>query len=1023
MLDSRTIRIVFSLCVLLTEHSSAAERSASRIRLDVLEPKDRGRAVQGFPVSVGLVFPKGELSSTPGGRLVDDHGRPVPFEAEATGWWDAEHEWVKWLLVHFNAKTDRAYFFEVGGDAVAPRGEPIGSQSGKTVRIDTGPLRVAIDRTEPMLFGAVDLHGRSIISPTDAAHALMIDDGTSPRTCRLADWRAELEESTPSRATVKGSGLFRDTDDRTVAQLDMRYQFHRDESFVRIYHTLTWMVQDVNVGVRALSLALEPNISTDRRVRFGLASRGGAAYKVPARALAFQDGPEHFSIEAADGSELLSGRQLGGWFATIGDDGRGVSVALRFAWQTYPTALDSRDGKMTVNFWPQRAEPMSFQPRALMGDRIYFHPTWKRYPFAKQAGHFVNNYEDSKGFMYTAEGAAFTHELAIGFHGERTSRSPAELNSVTQLPIVLRQDPESAMRVPFMGFDLMPCDPQRYPEIERAANWLGRLSMARWISENNYGLLRFGMVRWSKHGDYTYYRWMDNTQYDQQLIPWLLFMRGGDRRFFDDGEIASRYCMDMNVNHYNTRGSPTGYMATCGGALPFPNFAFEPWNMKGMKLHFLAYYYHLTGYKRAKDVMDEIIEGTVQFTRKYNEQFGPDRLVGGRENYNMNRFWATAYQETHDPEIATFARHSREVTMNREYNSDTFTFGGPRVYLYEGLVLQDGVFGDARLRDTMASHLTGTMLGTSVRGIGDPHDVIACDWAYDQTEHQQFAEIGWDLARGYADIAPEINLDTGNVPYHPYAYCGNRIFRQQLMPMLVGASLGHRLDYTSDGPHWFRDLFLFLARGAKGEPNRSTAYVRPRTDGDLVLRFLARIRGDAPLTARAFDANGGTVAKMTAAGDGWTLGKPLKLVGAKADQVYRVEVTSRAQASVLIVGPAQVVWHVPSETLQANEPFSGGQSYTPQYVYSQAAGGPVAYFNRHQRPYAIRDAENGELLVRGRRFTLDEQSKPVEAGRMIEFTLRGSRASGEWRLIGVTPFIAATADDWFDPREYGWACD
>ena len=92
--------------------------------------------------------------------------------------------------------------------------------------------------------------------------------------------------------------------------------------------------------------------------------------------------------------------------------------------------------------------------------------------------------------------------------------------------------------------------------------------MARWISEDNYGLLRFGMVRWSKHGDYTYYRWMDNTQYDQQFIPWLLFMRGGDRQFFDDGEITSRYCMDLNVNHYNTRGSPTGYMATCGGALP-----------------------------------------------------------------------------------------------------------------------------------------------------------------------------------------------------------------------------------------------------------------------------------------------------------------------------------------------------------------------------------------------------------------------------------------------------------------------
>jgi len=553
MLDSLTARIIaFSLYVVLTSFSSAAEPSAARVRLDVLEPEGRGGVVCGFPVSVGLVFPKGELSSIPGGRVADDRSRPVAFEAEATGWWDAEHDWIKWLLVHFRADTDRTYFFELGGDAVAPQGEPVGIQSDTTVTIDTGPLRVTIDRIEPRLFNEVTLHGRAIVEPTCPAHALSIDDGESPRPCRLTDWRAELEESTPSRATVKAIGFFRDNDDRAVARLDMRYHLHRDESFVRIYHTLTWMVQDVNVGVRALSLSLEPDVSDGRRVRFGLASQDMAAYEAPAGAMAFQDEPTHFAIETDDGSELLSGRQLGGWFATVGDDGRAVSVALRFAWQTYPTALDSRDGKMTVHFWPQRAGRMSFQPRAIMGDRIYFHPTWKRYPFAKEAGHFVNNYQDSKGFMYTAEGAATTHELVIGFHDDRTSRNPAELNAATQRPIVLRQDPQSAMRVPFMGFDLMPCDPQRYPEIERAADWLGRLSMARWISENNYGLLRFGMVRWSKHGDYTYYRWMDNTQYDQQLIPWLLFMRGGDRRFFDDGEITSRYCMDMNVNHYNT---------------------------------------------------------------------------------------------------------------------------------------------------------------------------------------------------------------------------------------------------------------------------------------------------------------------------------------------------------------------------------------------------------------------------------------------------------------------------------------
>jgi hypothetical protein len=77
--------LTFILYVGLTSLSLAAEQSHSRIRLEVLEPKDRVRVIYGFPVSVGLIFPEGELSTIPGGRVVDDGGRPVPFVAEAIG--------------------------------------------------------------------------------------------------------------------------------------------------------------------------------------------------------------------------------------------------------------------------------------------------------------------------------------------------------------------------------------------------------------------------------------------------------------------------------------------------------------------------------------------------------------------------------------------------------------------------------------------------------------------------------------------------------------------------------------------------------------------------------------------------------------------------------------------------------------------------------------------------------------------------------------------------------------------------
>ncbi len=77
-----------------------------RVSLEILEPAERRMAVKDFPVAVGLVFPDGELTSLPGGRIVDNRGTAVPFDAEATGWWDGAHKRIRWLLLKFAASTD-----------------------------------------------------------------------------------------------------------------------------------------------------------------------------------------------------------------------------------------------------------------------------------------------------------------------------------------------------------------------------------------------------------------------------------------------------------------------------------------------------------------------------------------------------------------------------------------------------------------------------------------------------------------------------------------------------------------------------------------------------------------------------------------------------------------------------------------------------------------------------------------------------------------------------------------------------
>jgi hypothetical protein len=1018
----------------------------SRVRLDVLEPAGRRTTIRDFPVAVGLVFPKGEVTALPGGRLVDDQERPVPFEAEATGWWEPSKENIKWLLLHFKASTDRHYFFEPGKAVVPMRGDVVARREGAELVIDTGSLQVRMDPAAGGLFKEVALRGTRMASSGSRDLILAVDDGANLVPIALGDWRLTLEESTPLRASVKASGLWKKSDGQPVARVDVRCEFFQGEAFVRLYHTLTWMTRDVKWGIRELSLAIVPGAGSIRTVQVGL----GDEPATEAVAVSLDQGAPVEALQATGercvvktGERMLrEGRTLDGWVACQGADGRGIALSLRHAWQRYPSAFRAEAGRLQVQLCPP-SQRLSFEQEAIMGEGIYNHPCWKNvrriFDGPADATHFYDNYSPQRGYLYTAEGAAFTHELLLSFHDGKTGRSPADLNSVTQQPLVVRQDPAHAMRVPFMGFTILPNDPVKHPEIERAVNQLGRISMGRWVGAQNFGLLRFGMVRWGQHEriedrNANFYRWMDNCQYNQQLIPWLLYMRGGDRRFFDDAEIVSRYAMDMSVNHFNTRGSPTGYIAGCGSALPFPPFAFMAANMKLQKIHFLSYYHHLTGYRRAREVVEEVIAGTKAFTLQHEKTVRakePDMefynlSAGGREMYNMNIFWANAWEETWDPEIRRLADNGRKSTVLGQYRPHNNTFNGPHVYVFDGLVLQHRLSGDETTRDIMLRHLDIDSLTThgGLTCASAPEDSIGFPWAFEQTKDPRFAEAAWDIARGMADIVPDIDFLGAKVPaYYPYEYKGTMLYRSHLMPILTGASLGAQLGYDWDRPHVFRDNFFRMWRRQGEKEFRAEIFIRARRAGDFTVRCLAKGSPKSALNLEVLRAGGSSAAKArieSKAGQPTPFQHDLTLKSARPGEVFKLVLGKADAAPVAVLGEAQVVHHLPADLLHAHEPLCSAQNFTPVRIVTRTTGTAMSYYNRVRRPYTLRDASTLELIFRGQRFTEAEAKHSAGAGRMILLTTSGCRLAAEWRMAGVEPFYAVSAEEWFQPYESGW---
>ena len=1137
---------------------AAGAATEKAVPLEILEPAERAEAVKDFPVSLGLIFLEGELTSAPGGAVVDDQAKGVLFDWEVTGWWSPERKSVKWLLLRFKASSDRKYSFVLGAEPTRPRGKPLAVESGRGITVNIGPLQARLAPGNAPVFESVTLNGRPILAPKASFFEMVDDEG---RALSCDDWTLTLEQNTPLRAVIKAEGRIGLLGKPPLAKLSVRYQFFAGEGFVRLYHTFIWMEKSVDPGANRIAVRLRPAVGERGVVRVGLSDYTGdakpSAFGPDVDLVAYQDSAEHFAVQQ-DGREIATGKRLGGWISVEGEDGRGVGVSLKNAWQTYPTALAVRKGDIEIGLWPEEAGRFSFEERDIMPDNFYYSRYWKyQVPWTRQGGptwfntkdllpkrardffgklkaqaaapgdspgkrivsflrpelqarlrelrpetpitdgfrariahgmnaflekrdfydaaswrmvelkpkakellkkgapdlnrservwlnrlliesafledispsdvpHFIHEaspFGKGGGYVPSGEGAARTHEVTVLFYERSSTRTPAQMNSLTQHPFIMRQSPEHAMRAPILGFKFSPVNRQKHPNIERALDMYGHANFSRYTQTYDYGFLRFGMQRMHYPGQ-GLYRWIAGMQYDQQIIPWLLFLRGGDRRYYEEAMNTATFAMDMQTNHYSTRGAPPGYMAFVAG-MPLPQApCFSAYNMK---IHFLSLSHHLTGYRRAGEVMDMTIEGTKQ---AYPVALKRSAKPVDRQLYAMDMFCAHAYEETFDPVIKKLARASLDRTLDTHYDPDANCFAGNTQYLYRGLLSLYGMFPEQRFRETMLKQLSGC--GMPEMEWAGPNNntsrsaimVIACGWAYEQTKDKRYARIVWDVARNLADIAPDhdwsslvpIEYPLGNFA----AYC------HRILPMLVGLGVvdRNRLDFPETSS--IHDLFVAVNRPG----SKRTAFVRALKDGDLKLRLKGIPgRSGAKISVAALRAATGEKTAETALKSRSkailtklrrrtlkvTFEGRLSIPNAKRGEVYRLSLKGGDKTTGLMAlsDDAQIVHKIAPDTIQF---FSHSyQYYIGTRVFMKTKDDTLRITrNRARAAFTVRDAKTHEVLARLRILDPLTTEYRVGKGRMIELVL-GAGNYTIWKLEGIEPYVSARLDDWFAP--------
>lgn len=258
-----------------------------------------------------------------------------------------------------------------------------------------------------------------------------------------------------------------------------------------------------------------------------------------------------------------------------------------------------------------------------------------------------------------AQGAARTHDVwllpRIGEMDEPRLKARAV---AAAHPPLLQADPAWLGASKAVGWPLHPVDMERFPDVEAALSdyWEEVLGGVLY----NAGIRRSGFIMWGKNATLARVtRWFRISRgaghYGLDRSAWQLYMRSGDRRYYDYARHFTRFSGDLNLHHWDVDGRFRGGFASPNVDLPFywdgdsrlgGSFWTFGWLMD----------YYLTGDEYAEELLSMVADA-------YRTQAEPGAALPGYTHghvYNLS----ILYDHTGDETIKELARHAAHTLID-----------------------------------------------------------------------------------------------------------------------------------------------------------------------------------------------------------------------------------------------------------------------------------------------------------------------------------------------------------------------
>lgn len=597
------------------------------------------------PIYAGIPAPRGSVTENTEIQVFDSKGKELPCQTETLARWSPKGS-VKWMGLHFQSSSslERKYSVQFRPrkektKKLLPKTPVIVTEDEKSIIVNTGKIKFQVLKSNYDGVHKVwmDLNNDGKITDTecitpdkkDLSPYVIDQNGKAYSSKGDVHSKVCVETKGPMVATLRAEGWFVAKDGSKICRYVTRLSAYAGLGLIKAIHTPIFAADSREVKLAdigfSVGLKRSPNASAKMVYRFGakpkplceVAGKSTDAYLL-------QHEKDRYDFHPySSKSKIIAacGKHAEGW-VELSDGGISVTAALRDMWQNYPKELEAEYEKLTVHLWPRHGLDKPIKPLTVdnLSELWFIHhrklldfqvPDWfSSFKSPKRPRdidyRYVRNSTETNGM-----GIARTSEMVFSFETAKANKTPKAAECVN-MPAIAAASPKWMCDSGAFG-PLKQVDKKTFPLIEEAM-------AARFDGERR--LERFSVGMWNYGGSVTYFR-PSILSYDQLVrpwrlahhgsprIPWLLFARSGDKKYFDYGRINSLRCMDIGVCHYATpemerngyHGKKRGGQCDYKGVVPWSSGARIP-DYNAMT-DYMRYYSYLTGNKWGVDVSNE----------------------------------------------------------------------------------------------------------------------------------------------------------------------------------------------------------------------------------------------------------------------------------------------------------------------------------------------------------------------------------------------------------------------------------